>query len=152
MRDTSRPAFRCRRQAATLLMAASIGMVTALAGADDMPRTDDSSRDQDQWQQGNSRERPDRHGNERRFDRDDHHHDRGQRDRRGYGMQPEPRVEVIVDDLSTREPARREARVDEDRGATICRQAHSVTWSTRNLPCPDPQPAERSNVWSTTDK
>ena len=70
--------------------------------------------------------------------------------RKGHGTHPGPHVEVIVDGVSAREPAQRKVGGTDDGGPSICRQAHSIAWSTRELECPEPQPAPRSNVWSTS--
>ncbi|MEC9482375.1 MAG: hypothetical protein UMU75_03500 [Halomonas sp.] len=61
-------------------------------------------------------------------------------------------IEVDVDAarLIDGMPRSRQQETLEDTGPSICRQSHSIAWSTRELECPDSQPAPRSHVWSTS--
>lgn len=113
-------------------------------GGHERHRYDDRRPDRDRgdWhdRHGKRDERPRHDGRERR-DRYDH---RGYLERGG--------VEVIVDGLrldtrTQRPPAPRDA----EGGPSICHEADGgTTWSTRDQACPDPQPPERSNTWSTS--
>ncbi len=150
MRDALPTGRRYRCRGTAFMLAASVFVLTVPASGEEVQVIGEGGRHHEIWEEGSARERPDRYGSNGRYDRDEHLHDRDNRKTRSHTARPEPRVEIIVDGLSTREPAQREAAGGEDGGPSICRQAHSMTWSTRNLPCPESQPAERSNVWSTT--
>lgn len=64
---------------------------------------------------------------------------------------PAPQIEVIVDGLHLGDRERPvESAEDGESGATICHQASGTTWSTREIPCEEPTPPERSRVWSTS--
>lgn len=64
---------------------------------------------------------------------------------------PSPQIEVIVDGLHIDEREQPvESADDRESGATICHQAGGTTWSTRELPCEERMPPERSKVWSTS--
>lgn len=88
-------------------------------------------------------------------DRDGWHGDRehwhgGHDDWREH-YRPEPQIEVIVDGLrigGQDRPAENDAEAES--GASICHQAGGTTWSTREIPCEEPTPPERSRVWGTS--
>lgn len=62
-----------------------------------------------------------------------------------------PQIEVIVDGLHIDEREQPvESADDSEAGATICHQAGGTIWSTRELPCEERIPPERSKVWSTS--
>nr|WP_299245959.1 hypothetical protein [uncultured Halomonas sp.] len=74
----------------------------------------------------------------------------------GYSWQND--VEILIDgshlltmpETHRRNEKRHEEQAEEKDGPSICHQANSTTWSTREQKCPDPKPPERSRVWSTS--
>lgn len=64
---------------------------------------------------------------------------------------PAPQIEVIVDGLRIGDRERPvESAHNGESDATICHQAGGTTWSTREIPCEEPTPPERSKVWTTS--
>ncbi|SHE42320.1 hypothetical protein SAMN02745148_00412 [Modicisalibacter ilicicola DSM 19980] len=77
--------------------------------------------------------------------------------RRGHVWQRD--IEIVIDGsrfmTTPSERDENEARVEEQgedaSGPSVCHRADGTTiWSTRAQECPDPQPPERSRVWSTS--
>lgn len=129
MKAAMRAIERCLGVALTVLLAAVALALPAGAWADD-DRHDDGRR----W-------------NHHDIDHDGHEWDRHRHDPR----RAIPNVEVIVDGLHLGDRERPvEESAGDDAGVTICHQAGGTVWSTGKLPCQQPTPPERSNVWSTS--
>lgn len=116
-------------------------------------RNERDGSDRDRWDRRERHEYRDRRNDDWRDDHrgrwNEHHDERwdGHRDRDPRGATPiAPDVEVRVDGLSV---GGNPPRAD-DTGPDQCHQTRRDAWSTDALDCPQPEPPERRQSWSTS--